>query len=482
MRLLFLNPSYGKGFCKTARWFAKSRAREQRHPDYLCTAIAVLEREGHICKFIDGAARNISKEETRGILKEFNADAVIINSTTPSIYSDLDYARMCKGETAGRVFTIMVGPHVSAEPDDTLKKGRAFLDAVARREYDYTLKEFADSGSLTDLRGISYLKDGQVIHNPDRPFIEDLDKLPFPAWHHIDTGDYYAPAKRNPFLTIITGRGCEGRCSFCLMPQVMYGRSYRARSPKNVLDELKSNIRLFPSLREIMFEDDTLTLGKYRERLERICQGMIDGRIRISWACNARPDILDISLLRLMKKSGCRMMCVGFESGDEGMLAAIKKGISTDTMKKFAWLCRQAGISVHGCFVIGAPGETRDSIKNTTRFAASLPIDTLQFSGLCPYPGTEHYSWCKSNNYIIAKDWHEWVDPSGEQRTIVNFPGLSCEDMNRAIDKSLCGFYLRPGYIISQAFKPKSFHDIRARIKGLLNFGRYYFQKTGCRM
>ncbi|MBU3911028.1 MAG: B12-binding domain-containing radical SAM protein [Candidatus Omnitrophica bacterium] len=470
MRILFLNPSYGKGFCKTARWFARSRAREQRHPDYLCTAIAVLEKDGHVCKFIDGAAGNISMEDTRKVIKGFLPEAVIINATTPSIYSDLDYAKMCKEETGGRVFALMVGPHVSAEPDDTLNKGRAFLDAVARREYDYTLKEFADSGSLTDLKGISYLKDGQVIHNPDRPFIEDLDGLPFPAWHHIDPGDYYSPAKRKPFLTVITGRGCENRCSFCLMPQVMYGRSYRARSTENVLDELESNIRLFPSLKEVMFEDDTFTLRKYHERLEKICRGMIDKKIRISWACNARPDMLDAMLLRLMKKSGCRMMCVGFESGDDGVLTAIRKGISTDTMKKFAGLSRQAGISVHGCFVIGAPGETKASIKNTVRFAASLPIDTLQFSGLCPYPGTEFYAWCRDNDYIVAKDWHEWVDPGGEQRTIVDLPGLSCEDMNRAIDRSLYSFYLRPSYIFSQLIRTRSIYDIEARLKGLYNF------------
>ena len=470
MKLLFLNPSYGEGFCKTARWFAKSRAREQRHPDYLCAAIAVLERGGHTCGFIDGAARNITREETASVVKDFGPDAIVINATTPSIYSDLDYTRICKEETKGDAFTIMVGPHVSAEPEDTLKKGEGFLDAVARREYDYTLKEFADAGNLKDLKGVSYIRGGQVTHNPDRPFIQDLDELPFPAWHHIDPGDYYAPAKRNPFLTVITGRGCEGRCSFCLMPQVMYGRSYRTRSPENILDELESDLRLFPSLKEIMFEDDTFTLKRYYRRLEEICRGMIDKKIKVSWACNARPDMLDASLLRLMRKSGCRMMCVGFESGDERILASIRKGISTETMRDFARLSRQAGISVHGCFVIGAPGETKDSIKNTARFAASLPIDTLQFSGLCPYPGTELYAWCRDNNYIVAKDWDEWVNPDGEQGAIVGFPGLSCEDMNRAINRSLCSFYLRPGYIFSQLYRTRSIHDIESRARGIFNF------------
>ncbi|MFC1623879.1 B12-binding domain-containing radical SAM protein [Candidatus Omnitrophota bacterium] len=473
MRLLFLNPSYGKGFCKTARWFAKSRAREQRHPDYLCTAIAVLEKDGHICKFVDGAAKNTSFTQTRKFLQDFNPDAVIINASTPSIDSDLTYAKMCKEESKGKAFTIMVGPHVSAEPEDTLRRGRYFLDAVARREFDYTLKEFANTGNFSGLKGISFLKDNEIIHNPERPFIEDLDSLPYPAWQHTDLRDYYAPAKRNPFLTVITGRGCEGRCIFCLFPQVMYGKNYRPRSPENVLDEIEHDLRLFPKLKEIMFEDDTFTLSRFHERLEKICQGILDRKIKISWACNARADMQDLSLLKLMKKSGCRMLCVGFESGSDKMLSNLKKGISLNAMRNFVKLCRCAGISIHGCFVIGAPGETLESIKDTVKFATSLSIDTVQFSGLCPYPGTDFYNWCRENGYLIAKSWDEWVDDNGEQRTIIDFPHLSCEAMNKAIDASLYSFYLRPRYIFSQIFRPKSFYDIRARLKGLFNFINY---------
>ena len=470
MRVLFLNPSYGRGFCKTARWFAKSRAREQRHPDYLCIAIAVLEKEGHLCKFVDGAAKNTSMDETREIFRAFSPDAVIINATTPSIDSDLSYAKMCKEDSKGKVFTIIIGPHGSAEPEDTLRRGGPFLDAVVRREYDYALKEFANTGNLSCLKGVSYIHNGEIAHNPDRAFIEDLDSLPFPAWRHINPGDYYAPAKRNPFLTVISGRGCEGRCSFCLTPQVMYGRDYRRRSPENVLDEIAYDIRLFPGLKEIMFEDDTFTLQRHRARLEEICQGILDRRIKISWACNARPDIQDVSILKLMKKSGCRMMCVGFESGNENILRNLAKGTTLELMKRFSQLSRKAGISVHGCFVIGGPGETPATIEETVKFAQGLKIDTIQFSGLCPYPGTEFYSFCKEKNYLIARDWKDWVDNNGEQQTIINYPALSCEEMNKAIDSSLYSFYLRPAYIFSQVIRAKSIHDIQARLKGLVNF------------
>lgn len=477
MKILFLNPSYGKGFCKTARWFAKSRAREQRHPDYICTAIAVLERDGHVCKFIDGAARDISFAETKKIFKDFKPEMVVINATTPSIDSDLTYAKMCKEESKGRVITVMIGPHVSAEPEDTLIRGMPFLDTVARREYDWTLKDIASGNEFSSIQGISYSDNGNIIRNPDRQFIQDLDELPFPAWHHINPSGYYSPAKRNPFLTLITGRGCEGKCVFCLFPQVMHGNQYRYRSPENVLEEIECDIKLFPSLKEIMFEDDTFTLARYIGRLEKICKGIIGRNIKISWCCNARPEIQDISLLKLMKKAGCRMMCVGFESGDDIILGNLKKGISTSRMRNFAVLSREAGISVHGCFVIGSPGETPVSVNRTIKFATSLPIDTVQFSGLCAYPGTEFYNWCKENSYIVAKDWKEWVDERKEQRAIIDYPAFSCSAMNKAVDRALYSFYLRPGYIFSQIMRPKSFHDIKARLKGLLQFGRYYLRK-----
>ena len=126
MRILFLNPSYGRGFCKTARWFAKSRAREYRHPDYLCTAIAVLERDGHVCRFVDGAARDVSLSETIQVVRDFRPEAVVINTTTPSVESDLNYAKICKEQGRADIFTIMVGPHVTAEPEDALNRGRHF--------------------------------------------------------------------------------------------------------------------------------------------------------------------------------------------------------------------------------------------------------------------------------------------------------------------------------------------------------------------
>jgi|GEM_PF-176975 len=474
MKILVLNPAYGHGFCKSARWFAKSRGRVQRHPDYLCGAIAVLEEAGHKCGFIDGAAKDISFDQTKQELKRYMPDLVVIHATTPSIYSDLNYAGLCKDVAGKGCLTVMVGPHVSAEPDDTLEKGKEVLDAVARREYDYTLREIASGGDFSGIEGLSYRKNGEIQHNPDRPFIEDLDNLPFPAWHFIDPRDYRDAGKSYPFITLVGGRGCNSRCTFCLFPQVMYGHKYRTRSPKRIVDEIEYDLKLFPYLKEIMFEDDTLISINQRERIQIVCEEILRRGVKISWSANARADLTDVETLELMKRSGCRMLCVGYEFGNQNMLNNVKKGIRCGQTEEFTKKANEAGIRIHGCFMIGGPEETEDTALQTIDRAKSLKIDTAQFSGICAYPGTEFYKWCKTRDYLIPKDWTEWVDENLEQRTIVNFPTLSAEKIDELVDKGLRNFYLSPKQILRVLKNIDSWADIKTKFYGLKSFLNYF--------
>ncbi len=474
MKILFLNPAYAPDFCKSARWFARSRGRVQRHPDYLCQAIAVIEQAGHICKFIDGAAKEIYLEETRKEVAEFQPDIVVIQTTTPSIYSDIGYARMCKEVLGEKCRTVLVGAHVSAEPSDTLEKGKDSVDIVVRGEYDYTLRDIAQGKNLQDILGITYREKGAILQNPARPLIENLEELPFPAWHHIDPHDYRDAGKLYPFITLIGGRGCDGRCAFCLFPQVMYGQRYRVRSAEKVVDEIEYDLELFPYLKEIMFEDDTFTLKKYRDRLTAICNEIIRRKLKITWSANARADIDDIEIFRLMKKSGCRMLVVGYEFGNQEMLNKVRKGTTLEKMRIFTKNCQEVGIRVHGCFMIGGPGETEETALETMKFAQSLEIDTIQFSGLCPYPGTEFYNWCKKNNYLVPSDWDKWVDENLEQRAIVNYPQLSVEAINRLIDRGLRDFYLRPKQVFTILKNLKSWSDFKTKLYGLRSFTDYF--------
>lgn len=475
MRILMLNPSYGKNFVRSARWAARSRGRVQRHPDYLAIATAVLENEGHEVKLLDAAALNIEFDETRNIAKNFNPELSVIHTTTPSIYSDIKHAEMLKdlGST-----TVLIGQHASALPIETINMSEK-IDYIARGEYDYTLRDIADENEQAEILGITYKNGEKIITNEDRPLIENMDELPFPAWHQIDVHDYFDAGKLSPFITIISGRGCPNNCTFCTLPQVFYGKKYRLRSAKKVVDEIEYDLELFPDLKEIMFEDDTLTADRNRTR--EICNEILDRGLnkKISWSANARADLDDLELLKLMKKSGCRMLVTGFEFGDQEILNNVKKGLTIEQMKKFARLTKKAGIKVHGCFMIGGPGDTKETAMKTIKLANEIKPDTLQFSGLTPYPGTEFYNWCKDNEYIIAQDWTDWVD-AGEQSTVVEYPNLSKKDIVNLVDKGLYeNFYFKPSTWIHHLLTIKGFGDLKRKVSGGKSLFGYWWRTRG---
>lgn len=476
MKIFVLNPPYGKDFCRSARWYAKSRGRVQRHPDWMLIAVAVLERRGNDVRFLDGAAKNLSTDDVRIAIKDFGPDLTIVHTTTPSIYNDIEFAGLAKETSGSR--TALIGPHATTLPDDTFRIADNKVDVIARGEYDYTLRDLADGIPLEDINGVSYRINGKVHHNPERPVIESVDELPFPAWHHIDIRDYHDAGKLYPFITLISGRGCENSCTFCQFPQVMYGKRYRFRSPELVVDEIEYDLSLFPNLQEVMFEDDTFTLRQRRERLHAICNEMLRRGIRISWSANARVDLNDMETLKLMKRSGCRMLCVGFEFGNQQILNNVKKGVTLEQSRIFAENCRKAGIRVHGCFMIGGPGENRQTALQTIQLAKELPIDTVQFSGVCPYPGTAYYKWCEEHGYLIPNDWREWVDENREQRTVINLPNLSMTEINELVDLGLRSFYLRPYQILRMLIEIRSISDLRAKLHGLRSFVGYFTSKV----
>lgn len=474
MKILMVNPSYGNNFVRSARWAARSRGRVQRHPDYLAIATAVLENEGHEVKLLDAAALNIGFDETIKIAEAFKQDLAVVHTTTPSIYNDVKHAEVLKdlGST-----TVLIGQHASALPTETMQMSKK-IDYIARGEYDYTLRDIADEKHPAEILGITYRNGNKIINNANRPLIENLDELPFPAWHQIDVHDYFDAGKLYPFITMISGRGCPNNCTFCVLPQVFYGKKYRFRSVKKIVDEIEYNLELFPDLKEIMFEDDTLTTNKKRAR--EICNEILDRGLnkRISWSANGRADLDDLELLKLMKESGCRMLVTGFEFGDQRILDNVRKRLTVEQMKKFARLTKKAGIKVHGCFMIGGPGETRKTALKTTKLPKELKPDTLQFSALTPYPGTAFYSWCKENGYIIANDWTKWVD-AGEQSTVVEYPNLSKEEIIDLVDKGLYeNFYLRPSTWIHHLLTIQGYDDFKRKVKGARSLVGYWWKKS----
>ncbi len=466
MKVLVLNPFYGEDFCRSARWAAKSRGRVQRHPDWLLTAVAVLERGGHEVKFIDAAALNLDLAAVTAMAAEFKPALAVVHTTTPSIYSDLEHAKALKNACGCR--TVLVGPHVTALPGDTFAIAAGAADFIARGEYDYQLLDLADGKDPAAVPGLSYLSGGKAVSNPYGAPI-DVNTLPFPAWRHIEPEWYKDVAKRFPFLTLISGRGCLGRCTFCRdTTESMHGRHMRLRSPSAIVDEMEYDLKLFPQLREIMFETDTLTGSP--GHLRSLCEEILKRGLKVTWSCNTRVD-MDLSLLPLMRKAGCRMLMIGFEFGTQEALDAVKKGVTLDQSRKFAAEASRLGFTLHGCFMVGAPGETKESARATIELAKSLPLDTVQFSGICVYPGTELYDWAKKNGYLVPKDWRDWVSPEREQVTLLNYPQLSKSEIDYFIDRGLKEFYLRPAQMLRMLFSSPA--DLLRKLYGARSFFSY---------
>ena len=476
MRVAFINPTFGKDFTKSARWFARSRGRVQRHPDYFATAAGTVRAAGHDIMFLDAQAKNMPIEVAYDQIEKFGPDMVVYQATTPSIFADIDAGRYIKDRLD--VINVFTGPHVTAEWKDTLEHADDVIDAICVGEFDTTLVDLAGGTPISECVGVAHKQGAEIMYNGERPYVENLDELAFPCWDLIDIYDYEDFGKLFPFLTLISGRGCRAKCTFCQLPQVMHGHQYRTRSVENVCDEIEWNLSLYPNLREIMFEDDTLTMRSHQDRVVALCEEIIRRGLhkRVSWSANARVDVNDLEVLKLMKRSGCRWLCVGFEFGDQNVLNAVKKGATVKQMHRFAQNAYKAGIRVHGCFMFGGPGETRETAEKTLALSRELPIDTAQFTAVVAYPGTAYYKWAQENGLLQMdnNNWRDWVDDNYEQQSTQSLPDLTAPEINEFIDRGLKNFYLRPGQMYRMARNMQSWSDVRAKLHGLKSFVEYF--------
>jgi len=463
-----------KDFCRSQRWPVRTRSRVLRYPDWLAYATAVLEANGYEAILADFIAENRGVEDVRRLVILEKPDVVVIDATTPSIFQDIKCAEICKEFCA---YTVLVGPHATALPEETLKVAKGCVDFIARGEYDFTILELVEcldkERKVSEVRGLSYLEKGQVRHNPSRPLIEDLDALPFPAWHHLDIRKYYNSIYDYPYLDLISGRGCPYNCTFCQWPQVMHGRRYRFRSPENVVDELERDFERF-RVREVFFEDDTFTAN--RKRAKEICKEILRRKLDVKWSCNSRCDVLDMELLRLMKKAGCRMLLVGPESGFQEILNNVHKGLKIDTIRAFIKLAKKANLQLHACYVIGLPGETKETIELTIRFAKELDTDTIQVAGAMPHVGTEFFEWAEKNGYLRATSWSKYTN-DGEQVPLIEYPNLSSKDINDNVDRLYKEYYFNPRRIIKLLLSTDSLSDFYRKMRAAYNLMDYFLKK-----
>ena len=465
MKLYMLNPPYFPHFGRGMRWQDTGRGGTLYYPIWLSYATAVVEQE-YETKLVDAPAWNWSREDVINDVKKFKPDLIVIDSSFPSLNNDIEVAEEIKQNYDANV--ILVGPPASRFSAAILDGDG--VDFTARYEYDFTIKQLAETlergGDLKDIKGLSFKENNRIIDNTDRPFTssEDLDKIPFVSnvyKKHLNIKDYSLGTSLYPEVQIFTGRGCPNKCTFCSWPQTLMGRKYRVRSIENVIDEFEYIQEELPEVKEIFIEDDTFTINK--RRVLEFCHEYKKRRLNIVWACNARVG-LDYETMREMKKVNCRMLITGYESGSDEILQNIKKGITVEQIKQFSKNTKKAGLIEHSDFIIGLPGETKETIKMTKELIKELKPHLLQVSVASPFPGTEFYEWCRGNGYLLTDDPNEYLDEQGHQKAIISYPELTNEEMVKEVDKILKGYYMSLNYVplaLRQVFRKHGFDEMR---------------------
>lgn len=434
LKTLLLNPPSFENFDGGAgsRWPATREIESYWYPVWLAYPAGMLEG----ARLLDAPSHHVSAEETINIARDY--EFLVLFTSTPGFPGDIRLVKKIK-ETNPRIKIAFVGPHVTVLPERSLKECRE-IDFVVRKEFDYAVCEFANGKPLDEILGISFLKNGSVVHTPDRPEIQDLDSLPHVTEVYrrdLDVTRYNVPFLLYPYVSLYTTRGCPAQCTFCLWPQTLSGHPWRKRSTDDVAREMAKAKDLWPDVREFFFDDDTFNIQKVRTI--ELCQKLKP--LNLTWSCTSRVTT-DYETLQAMKEAGCRLLIVGYESGDQQILKNIKKGATLERARQFTKDCHKLGLVVHGDFILGLPGETRDTIRNTIAFAKELDVETIQVSVAHAYPGTELYDYAVKNGFMVGDN--KMVDEGGHQLAHIQYPGLPAEEILESVHRFYDEYYFRP--------------------------------------
>jgi len=432
-KTLFLNPPSFEGFDGGAgsRWPSTREIESYWYPVWLCYPAGMLEGS----RVLDAPPHGVSIEQTVEIAKDY--ELLVLYTSSPGFKVDVRIAGMLK-DANPKLEVAFVGPPVTIEPDKALNATNA-IDFVVRREFDYQIADYANGKPLEQIPSVSFRKNGENVHNPEGGQIENLDELPWVSkvYHRdLDFTRYNVPFLLNPYISMYTSRGCPAMCTFCLWPQTHSGHRWRLRSSTDVANECRYVLENFKGLKEIFFDDDTFNYKK--ERTLQLCAEL--KKLKFTWSCTSRVTT-DYETLKAMKEAGARLLIVGYESGDAQILKNIKKGATVEMAKRFTENCHKLGLTIHGDFIVGLPGETRETIRNTIDYAKGLDVETIQVSIAHAYPGTEFYDYAKKNALVnIAMS-----DDEGHQLPNVIYPGILDEgEMVEWVERFYGEYYFRP--------------------------------------
>ena len=418
---------------------------------------AVLENSGYAVDVIDCQVLKPTQRELEGELMKLQPDVVGVTSATLTYEPALEIVRTAK-QACPNCLTMLGGPHVTVMDEQTLSENPE-ADIVVRGEGEQTMLEVAHLASNSNLKnldevaGITFRKNGQIFRTHDRPFIQNIDSLPRPAHKHFQLSKYRILGKT--YLPVLTSRGCPFQCTFCLASR-MCGRSFRARSPRTVVDELEW-LRDTYGADAFAFYDDTFTFD--RNRAVKICEEMKNRNVGLPWDCRTRVDRVSKEVLAKMRDANCQLIHFGVESGSQKMLDAMKKGTTIEQNERAIRWAKEVGISVAISVIVGYPGETTDMLKQTLDFIRRTEPDYVYMCEAVPYPGTEFYNLLKDLGWEMSTDWSQYH----EQTQVFKNPLLPLQKIEE-MKKAFYDHFFSPSYFLHKSLRKDFYSQTMARM------------------
>ncbi len=426
---------------------------------------ASLEKNGYAVTIIDCSV-GISYPELIELLLKEGPGVVGITGTTVNFESIKKVAKDIR-QFLPKAITVIGGAHFSAMPEETLQFSCFDVGVIGEGEFTFVelIKKIEENGlsNLEDIDGIMFKRNGSLIKTKPRDFIKNLDILPFPARHLLPPLSAYSPTpasyRKLPLGVLITTRGCPSRCAFC--DRGVFGDNYRERSSENVIAEIEELIYKYGA-KELRFFDDTFTLNK--QRVLEICAKLKERKIRVSWTCLTKVNNISEDMLRVMKNAGCWQILYGLESGDPRMLKLLNKGNTVEQNERAVKLAHKVGLSVRADFIVGAPGETLDSLRRTLDFAIKLNVDYAHFNKFIPFPGTAFYDMLNKKGYKF--DFSKGCSILDHSAIMLTPESMTREEFKEFLDYANRKFYLRPSYILKRLLSIRSLVQLKGQIKG----------------
>lgn len=440
--------------------------RYPQPPIGLALIAAILEKANYQVSLLDANALQLKPDVIASMV--VHVDVVGITAMTPTIGTVLNIAREIKKKNK-EIKIILGGPHVTLLPLKTLQASPD-VDVLVRGEGDLTiiqlLQVLENHLPLDLVPGISFQANNTIFHKADKESMVDMDSLPYPAYHLLPWGKYKPHPPHGmamPFDAMVTSRGCPYRCAYCSKP--VFGSTFRTQSPERVVEEMEYLQKRF-GIREIAFYDDSFTIDK--KRVHAIADKIIAKNLKIVWTCETRVNLVDKELLAHMKAAGCYTIAYGIESASPEIIKTIQKDITIKQVEVAVRASREVGLQVIGYFMIGSPGETPQTIRDTINFAKKLKIDFAQFSITTPFPGTELYEIYKRKN-TEEIPWEKFVYASTDNPAspVFESDNLTREDLIKWVSRAYREFYLRPAYIGQRLRRCTNWGEISMNYKGL---------------